>query len=119
MASGATLPQLATREEVQSYLRGVAAEMGVSLEDPKVAEELDRRDQLAAFRKKFALPKIGQLLDEGERDDCMCKFSKCSLSNIAQFILSLYATPPMSSRSSDNNWFLAIMQSVTVPCNQP
>lgn len=66
------LPQLATREEIQSYLTGVAAEVGVALEDPRVAEELDKRDELAAFRKKFALPTIGQMLEEEQRDASKC-----------------------------------------------
>lgn len=63
------LPELRTRGEIQSYLRSVADEVGMSLHSPRVAEELDRRDQLANFRGKFALPTIGQLLDEAERDE--------------------------------------------------
>lgn len=63
-------PELKSREELQTYLRGVAEERGVSLESAEVAQELDRRDQLATFRKKFAIPTIGQLLDEDERDEC-------------------------------------------------
>lgn len=63
------LPELRTREEIQLYLRGVAESMGVALDSSKVAEELDKRDQLAEFRRKFQLPTIGQLLDENERDE--------------------------------------------------
>lgn len=71
------LPELRTREEIQLYLRGVAESMGVALDSSKVAEELDKRDQLAEFRRKFQLPTIGQLLDENERDEsesvcCIC-----------------------------------------------
>ncbi len=78
----ATLPQLVTREEIQSYLEGVATEVGVALEDPKAAEELDKRDQLGAFRKKFGLPTIGQLLDEGERDESMHFRTLCSVDDL-------------------------------------
>ncbi len=83
MAMEETLPELTTREEVQSFLRGVAAEVGVALEDSRVAEELDRRDELAPFRKKFSLPTIGQLLEESERDEStsnrthLCTFDLC------------------------------------------
>lgn len=62
------LPDLRTREEIQTFLLGVAKEVGVALDSSEVAEELDRRDQLAEFRGKFELPTIGQLLDEHERD---------------------------------------------------
>lgn len=62
----AELPSLSTREEIQSYLRGVAEEVGVALELPEAAAELDRRDQLGHFRKKFTVPTIEQLL---EKDD--------------------------------------------------
>lgn len=61
------LPDLRTREEIQSYLHGVADEVGVALNSPAVAQELDRRDQLAGFRAKFAVPTIGELLEEHER----------------------------------------------------
>jgi hypothetical protein len=62
------LPDLRTREDIQTYLSRVAKEVGVALDSPEVAEVLDRRDQLAGFRGKFELPTIGQLLEEHERD---------------------------------------------------
>lgn len=66
----AKLPELRTRDEIQTYLKGVAKEMDMALDSPKVAEELDKRDQLSEFRKKFSVPTIGQLLEESQRDDC-------------------------------------------------
>lgn len=67
------LPDLRTRGEIQSYLSRVAGEVAEALESSKVAEELDRRDQLAGFRAKFEVPTIGQLLDEHERDASKAK----------------------------------------------
>ena len=61
------LPDLRTREEIQSYLHGVAKEVGMAINSPEVALELDRKDQLAGFRGKFEVPTIGQLLEEHER----------------------------------------------------
>ena len=57
------LPNLQTREEVQGYLRGLSAELGLPITDPKFAAALDSRDQLAGFRSKFYIPKIGELLE--------------------------------------------------------
>ena len=74
MATKGSLPELTTREEVQSFLQSVAAEVGVALEDSRVAEELDKRDELAPFRKKFSFPTIGQLLEESERDASTSSF---------------------------------------------
>ena len=58
------LPDLQTRKEVQGYLRGLSAELGLPITDPEFAAALDSRDQLGGFRNKFYIPKIGQLLDE-------------------------------------------------------
>ena len=63
-----SLPDLRTRHDIQSYLLGVAKELGVALEKAEVAAELDRRDQLARFREEFNVPTIGELLDENERE---------------------------------------------------
>ena len=57
------LPSLQTRDEVQGYLRGLSAELGLPITDPKFAAALDSRDQLAGFRNKFYVPKIGELLE--------------------------------------------------------
>ena len=57
------LPNLKTREEVQGYLKGLSAELGLPITDPKFAAALDSRDQLAGFRSKFYIPKIGELLE--------------------------------------------------------
>ena len=62
------LPELRSRGEVQGYLKSVAEEVGMALESSEVAAELDRRDQLAAFRDKFHIPTIGQLLERDETD---------------------------------------------------
>ena len=62
-----TLPDLRTREAIQSYLRGLAAELGVSLGDPQLAAELDKRDKLAEFRSKFHVPIISDFLEKEER----------------------------------------------------
>ena len=62
-----TLPDLRTRDAIQSYLRGLAAELGVSLGDPRLAAELDKRDKLAEFRSKFHVPIISDFLEEGDR----------------------------------------------------
>ena len=62
------LPDLRSRGEIQSYLKTVEKEVGGALSSPHVAAELDKRDQLAGFREKFEVPKIGKLLDENERD---------------------------------------------------
>ena len=62
-----TLPDLRTREAIQSYLRGLAAELGVSLGDPRLAAELDKRDKLAEFRSKFHVPIISDFLEKEER----------------------------------------------------
>ena len=59
----AELPDLQTRDEVQGYLRGLSAELGLPITDPKFATALDSRDQLAGFRNKFHIPKIGELLE--------------------------------------------------------
>ena len=63
MASTTELPDLQTRDEVQRYLRGLSAELGLPITDPKFAAALDSRDQLAGFRNKFHIPKIGELLE--------------------------------------------------------
>ena len=57
-----------TRNQVQEYLLALVRELNVSLEDPAVAAELDRRDELKRFREKFAVPTVGELLEEGDRD---------------------------------------------------
>ena len=57
------LPNLKTREEVQGYLKGLSAELGLPITDPKFAAALDSRDQLAGFRSKFYITKIGELLE--------------------------------------------------------
>ena len=57
------LPSLQTRDEVQGYLRGLSAELRLPITDPKFAAALDSRDQLAGFRSKFYVPKIGELLE--------------------------------------------------------
>ena len=62
-----TLPDLRTREAIQSYLRGLAAELGMSLGDPRLAAELDKRDKLAEFRSKFHVPIISDFLEKEER----------------------------------------------------
>ena len=62
-----TLPDLRTREAIQSYLRELAAELGVSLGDPRLAAELDKRDKLAEIRSKFHIPIISDFLEEEER----------------------------------------------------
>ncbi len=62
-----SLPDLRTRHDIQTYLSGVAKELGVSLERDEVAAELDRRDQLAKLRGEFNIPTIGELIDENER----------------------------------------------------
>ena len=62
-----TLPDLRTREAIQSYLRGLTAELGVSLGDPRLAAELDKRDKLAEFRSKFHVPIISDFLEKEER----------------------------------------------------
>ena len=72
-----TLPDLRTRDAIQSYLRGLAAELGVSLGDPRLAAELDKRDKLAEFRSKFHVPTISDFLEEGDRAEggwlmCLC-----------------------------------------------
>ena len=67
-----TLPDLRTRDAIQSYLRGLAAELGVSLGDPRLAAELDKRDKLAEFRSKFHVPVISDFLEEGDRAEGGC-----------------------------------------------
>ena len=62
MASTNGLPDLRTRDEVQSYLRRLAAEKNLKLTDPEFAATLDSLDQLSKFREKFFIPKIGELL---------------------------------------------------------
>ena len=62
-----TLPDLRTREAIQSYLRELAAELGVSLGDPRLAAELDKRDKLAEIRSKFHIPIISDFLEEEEK----------------------------------------------------
>ena len=57
------LPNLQTRDEVQGYLRELSVELRLPITDPKFAAALDSRDQLAGFRNKFYIPKIGELLD--------------------------------------------------------
>ena len=51
-----------TREEVQSYLRRLSKDLGVSITDTSYAAELESRDPLAHFRKKFHVPTVGELL---------------------------------------------------------
>ena len=55
------LPSLTTREDVQCYITRLAEELGVSLNDSRLAEELDKRDQLAKFRSQFHIPTVGEL----------------------------------------------------------
>lgn len=56
------LPELSTREDVQSYLRSLAQQLDLPITDPQFAAALDSRDQLGEFRNKFFIPKIGDLL---------------------------------------------------------
>lgn len=62
------LPDLRNRDEIQAYLASVAQEVGGALDSSEVAAELDRRDELAPFRKMFHYPTIGEFLEEEERD---------------------------------------------------
>ena len=57
-----------TRDQVQDYLLTLVEELGVNLEDPAMATELDRRDELKSFRERFEVPAIGELLEESHRD---------------------------------------------------
>ena len=50
-----------TRDEVQSYLRSVSIELGLSITDPGYAAALDSRDHLACMRQRFHVPSIGDL----------------------------------------------------------
>ena len=66
----AGLPSLRTREDVQSYLTGLAGDLGVALDDEQLAAELDKRDQLAKFRNQFHIPTVGILLGKPETSGC-------------------------------------------------
>ncbi len=56
-------PYLDSKESIQSYLRSVAGEIGVELDDSKLAAALDNKDKLASFRTRFCVPTIGEILD--------------------------------------------------------
>ena len=70
MSGSAELPSLRTREEVQSYLTGLAGELGVALDDRQLAAELDKRDQLAKFRSQFHIPTVGSIVGKRETSGC-------------------------------------------------
>ena len=59
------LPSLTTRKRILGYITSLAGELGVSLDDSQLAEELDKRDQLAKFRSQFHIPTVGELIEEG------------------------------------------------------
>ncbi len=67
MDSDTTLPDLRTSEAIRGFLHGLAMQLGTDLADPWVAHELDKRDRLAGMRARFHVPKIADILDEGER----------------------------------------------------
>ena len=70
MSGSAGLPSLKTREEVQSYLTGLAGELGVALDNRQLAAELDRRDQLAKFRSQFHIPTVGSIVGKHKTSGC-------------------------------------------------
>ena len=80
------LPDLRTREAIQGYLRGISMEMGVSLSDPRLAAELDKRDKLAEFRDKFHIPIISDYMEGEEIAEGRC-LSVC-LAGMTQLIRS-------------------------------
>ncbi len=57
-------PYLDSQESIQSYLRSVAEENGVELDDSKLAAALDNKDKLASFRTRFYVPTIGEISEE-------------------------------------------------------
>lgn len=59
-------PYLENQEAIGSYLRGVAGEEGVGLDDERLAVALDKRDKLASFRSKFCVPTIGEIYEGKE-----------------------------------------------------
>ena len=63
------LPDLSTREDIQTYLTSLAGELGMALDDEQLAVELDRRDQLARFRSQFHVPTVGQLTGRTESSE--------------------------------------------------
>lgn len=80
------LPDIRTREAIQGYLRGISMEMGMSLSDPRLAAELDKRDKLAEFRDKFHVPIISDYMEGEEIAEGRC-LSVC-LAGMTQLIRS-------------------------------
>ena len=57
-------PYLDSKESIQSYLRSVAGEDGVGLDDLKLATTLDNKDKLASFRARFCMPTIKEICED-------------------------------------------------------
>jgi len=57
--------------EVEKSIKQLSFELGVNLNDPKLAIELDKKDSLASFRDRFFIPKKKAFV-EGSTDESDC-----------------------------------------------